>query len=420
MSLSHGGSKFGLERLERALARLGHPERAMPMVHVAGSNGKGSTSAFTAHILSATGRRVGLFTSPHLISLTERIQFVEGGRSASISQPGLLEAAAEVEHALPGFEDLSFFEVMTAIGLVAFRQRGVDIAVIEAGIGARLDSTRLVEAQVAVLTDLSLEHTEILGDSIEAIAYEEGSVVRPERPLVAANASAPAMKVVEGLAEEAGAELLCIGRELDLRAAADGSFTLCIPGLEISEVRPSLLGAHQGRNAVLAAAAARAMVPEVSADQIRDGIAATVWPGRMEVFSSSEGPDVLLDGAQNAHASRVFARALAHPRFTAPRHFVFGALGDKDAGAMLQALAPRAASFCFTRPGSMRAREPSELVRLLGETVDFSGPVDAAEGPADALARASARARLDGGLVVVCGSLYLVGDIRAILVGAGS
>lgn len=417
-ALARGGSKFGLERLAGLLSRLDHPERACPMVHVAGSNGKGSTSAFAASILAAAGRRVGLFTSPHLVSLTERIQIVDSAGFRAISQNELLEAADEVEAVEPGFGEVSFFEVMTAIGLVAFRRAGVGAAVIEAGLGARLDSTRLVEAQVAVLTDLSLEHTSILGDSIEAIAAEEGAVIRPGCPLVQANGPVAAMAVVDQLIAEAQAWRQRIGDEIDLEAKP-GGFILRLPGLESVEVRPPLFGAHQGRNALLAAAAARALDAAVDEAHIRLGVERTVWPGRMEVLERPGHSPVLLDGAQNPHAARAFSRALADTRFSAPRHFVFGVLEDKDVGRMLEVLAPRAASFTLTRPGSTRAREPREVARVLTERVGYEGPVDVAEGPSEALVRASRRADEDEGWVVVCGSLYLVGDVRAEILGGG-
>ena len=221
-SLARGGTKLGLSRIRNLLARLGHPERAVPMIHVAGSNGKGSTSAFLATILAHSGRTVGLFTSPHLVSLTERIQFLSEDRMEPISQDGLLRVAQIVEDAEPGFGEATFFEVMTALGLVAFREASVDVAVIEAGIGARSDATRLVEAQVAVLTDLSLEHTAILGDTIEDIAQEEGAVVRPDGPLVMADGPSIAMRVVEGLAADVGAPIYRLGDQIDITARLNG------------------------------------------------------------------------------------------------------------------------------------------------------------------------------------------------------
>ncbi len=172
LELSKSGTRFGLERIGATLAALGHPERAHRMVHVAGSNGKGSTCAFLAAILSQRGRRVGLYTSPHLVRVTERIQVVKNAVPEEISDTDFVAALDAVESVAPGFADLSFFEVLTAAGLWALARQPLDFCVIEAGLGARLDATRLVDAQVAVLTDLSLEHTNILGGQLTGIVID--------------------------------------------------------------------------------------------------------------------------------------------------------------------------------------------------------------------------------------------------------
>lgn len=414
-ALSRGGTKLGLERTEQLMAELGHPERERPTVHVAGSNGKGSTSAFLASILAASGRRVGLFTSPHLVSLTERIQIVGPEGAEPIAAAELVRVAALVERRVSGFDAASFFEVMTALGLAAFRELGAELDVIEAGLGARLDSTRVVDAQVAVLTDLSLEHTNILGDTLSDIAREEGAVVRPGRPLVMADGPAEAMGVVDALAESAGAPVLRLGRDFTtVRSTSELEFDFTFAARRISGAQLSLTGPHQARNAALAVQAALLMDPDIEDDAIRLGLSRARWPGRMEARMSADGASVLLDGAQNAHAAAALATALEHPRFDRPLHFVFGALGDKDVGLMLGALAPRAASFAFTRPGSVRARTPESLRAHLRDLAPALVS-EAIESPTEAFAAACARAARDGGWVVVCGSLYLVGDIRALL-----
>ncbi|MCA9550223.1 MAG: bifunctional folylpolyglutamate synthase/dihydrofolate synthase [Myxococcales bacterium] len=421
-ALSRFGVKMGLERIEALLCDLGSPERAFRAVHVAGSNGKGSTSAFLASIWADAGHRVGLYTSPHLISLTERVQVLAGpGRSGEPVRPErLVEAVAAVEAVRPGLVDtageplgLTFFEVITAAGLWALAREGVDVAVIEAGLGARLDATRAVEAEVAVLTDLSLVHTAILGDTIEEIAADEGAVVRPGRPLVAADGPAGAMRVVEALARAVDAPLFRIGRELFAEPVGPQRYRLHLSDRVLEDAQLSLRGPHQGRNALLAAEAAVLAEPELPDHVLRSGLARAQWPGRMEILERG-GVRYLLDGAQNPHAARALARALQDEPFVGPRHFVFGALGDKDAAAMLEALTPLAASVTVTRPASPRARDPRDVAR----GVDRRGgiPVEAVDAIPDALARAAERALGDGGWVVVCGSLYLVGDARALLI----
>lgn len=409
-TLSRGGMKLGLEPVARALVALEHPELAFPAVHVAGSNGKGSTCAFLASILAAHGRRVGLYTSPHLVSFTERVRFLQGDDDREIAPDEFVDAVDVVERAVPNFEGLSFFEVTTLAALVAFERRGIDIAVIEAGLGARLDATRLVDAEVAVLTDLSLEHTEILGETLAEIALEEGAVVRADRPLVMADGAPEAMQVVDTLAAQARAPTSRIGDDLHIRERPDGGFDLDLGGRVLEDVALSLIGPHQRRNALLAVKAALLVEPTLGDETIRLGLANARWPGRMEIRPSN--PPVLLDGAHNEHGAQCLAAAIAADpeRFgDRPLHFVFGAFVEKRVEAMIDALAPIATSVVFTRPSSPRARAPASLVPL------WPGSSEAFERVEDALERATARAAADGGWVVVAGSLYLVGDVRALL-----
>jgi dihydrofolate synthase/folylpolyglutamate synthase len=408
-ALARGGSKFGLERMERLLRALRHPERGRRAAHVAGSNGKGSTSAFLAAVLAQRFDEVGLFTSPHLVSLTERIQFLSRQGGHPIHPTELVRAVEEVEAAARGLESLSFFEVVTAAALTAMRRRAVPAAVIEAGLGARLDATRLVEAEIALLTDLSLEHTSILGDTLTEIAREEGAVVRPGRPLVMADGPSEAMIEVDRLAETAGSPVLRLGRDFFARRRADGGVRLELAELAgpVDGIRLPLAGAHQVRNAALAAQAAVLMGIHDAA-VLRRGLEAARWPGRLEPMTV-DGVEVLLDGAQNAHAARALAAALAE-RAAGPYHVVFGVMRDKDVEAMLAALRPWAASWTFTRPSSSRARAPEQLVQSTGEGEGF-------DDPTAALRAACARAASDGRPVLVCGSLYLVGDLRAVILG---
>ncbi len=404
--LSRSGTEYGLDNIRDVLNRLGNPHLSFETVHVAGSNGKGSTSAFLASILSAHGLKVGLFTSPHLISLTERVQFVEDCRPRQISEDALMKAILQVEAVAPGFGGLSFFEVITAAGMLALGHERVDIAVIEAGLGARLDATSLVEPKVAVLTDLSLEHTEILGETIEEIAREEGAVVRPGRPLVAADGPAAAMAVIDAMAEEARAPLYRIGEAIKIEEQGE-RLELSRDGQRrvLDGVQLSLLGPHQLRNASLAAQAAWLLAPEILDSTLRRGLAQAEWPGRLEVF---EDPTVVLDGAHNAQGAQAHQRAFERfgDRFEAPLHFVFGVLKDKDVRRMLQAIEPLAQRLILTRPSSPRAVPPEALLPML------QGDPQVIEDVAEAFETAL---RHEGGTVVVCGSLYLVGEVRALL-----
>jgi dihydrofolate synthase / folylpolyglutamate synthase len=416
-ALSKSGTQFGLERIARVLEDLGHPELEYRTAHIAGSNGKGSTSAFLAAILGSAGKRVGLYTSPHLISLTERIQFLRGVVPSEILQDELTAVLERVDRVAPNFRDLSFFEVLTAAGLSALAERNVEFGVIEAGLGARLDATRLVDAEVAILTDLSLEHTQILGDTIEEIALEEGAVMRPGRPLVMADGPPAAMRVIDEMARACGAKIHRIGDDLEVRMTAPSLFRLGVGDRVLDDVELSLLGPHQGRNAVLAAKTALLLEPSLNEEAIRRGLASAQWPGRMEIFEGD--PKIVLDGAHNPHGAEVLRDALkSDPRFASrPLHLLFGVLADKNAESMLEALVSVAASMIVTNPASPRARPAAEVA---GMAARLGASAEAIESIEPAFEEARRRAREDEGWVVVCGSLYLVGDVRAILVSRSS
>ncbi|MCB9654335.1 MAG: hypothetical protein H6729_09435 [Deltaproteobacteria bacterium] len=432
-ALSRSGTHLGLGRIAQALVDLGHPEVGRPVVHVAGSNGKGSVCAFLASILSAFGRRrVGLYTSPHLVSLTERVQIVEDAIARAVSRDDLMAAIQEVEVVAPEFSDLTFFEVITAAGLVCLKAAGSELDVIEAGLGARLDATRLVPARVSVLTDLSLEHTEYLGPTIEAIAGEEGEVMRPGRPLVCADGPPAAMAVIDRRAQALGVDVYRIGTAMrcettapdvhrfrlstmdapkDLRGC-DGSSARVVEGIELS-----LLGPHQARNGLLAAQAALLIDPDVSDDAIREGLRRARWPGRMEVVRPA-GPwraPILLDGAHNAQGAEVLAAALRadRTRFAGPLHFVFAVMRDKDVATMLTHLLPLAARFTVVSIGTPRCADPSDVLAMADAR--FRDRIALGSDLEEALLTASESAFTDHGWVVAAGSLYLVGALKALL-----
>lgn len=428
-AMSRNGSRFGLTPMREALALFAHPERQFRSVHVAGSNGKGSTSSFLASILSQKSAPegeadreahppIGLYTSPHLIDMTERIQSVRLSRYTCFSETRILEVAARIEAKMPGFEGLSFFEVISLLAFMLFEEAGLQTAVVEAGLGARLDATRLVEADLAVLTDLSLEHTEILGDTLEAIAAEEGAVMRPGKPLVYADGDPSAMAVIDRMVAEAEVQPFRLGREFRVEMRPHNRIDLDLQGLDarrrFTDLELSLLGPHQARNAALAAQAALLFDPELDETALRRGLKAAVWPGRLERFQPEGSPPVVLDGAQNAAAAHALAKAVvqlqSEGQLEGPIHVVFGVLSDKDAPEMLAALRPLAEAFYLTRPSSKRARAPQELLAHLPTA-------SVIEDPLEALQKAQDAAKAQGGWVLVCGSLYLVGGLRASLLG---
>jgi len=381
--------RFGLERMERALAALGHPERRYAVLHVAGTNGKGSTCAMAAAALRAAGHRVGLYTSPHLVRFHERIA-VDG---APIDDGALAARVEEVRRACPwhdeGREDerLTYFEFATLLGLIEFAAQGVQVAVVEVGLGGRWDATNAVSPTVTAVARIGLDHTQLLGDTVELVAREKAGIFKPGVPAVVhADQPGGALEVLREEAARRGAPFTVAP------AAWDGPI--------------GLAGPHQRTNAALAAAALRALdargvrAPE---DAIAEGIARARWPGRLE-----EVGGVLLDGAHNPQGAAALADGLRALHPGRPVELVFGVLADKDHAGMLAALAPAVRRVHVLAPNSPRARPAADveaLARSLGVRADVHPDL------ADALACARTAAA-DGGIVCVAGSLYLVGEAR--------
>ncbi|HEX9052577.1 MAG TPA: cyanophycin synthetase [Anaeromyxobacter sp.] len=384
--------RFGLERVERALDALGHPERAYDVLHVGGTNGKGSTCAMAAAALRAAGHRVGLYTSPHLVRFNERVE-VDG---VPIPDPALAAAIDEIRRACPWHEGgaeedrLTYFEFATLVGLVHLARERVRVAVVEVGLGGRFDATNAIVPRVTAIARIGLDHTQLLGDTVEQIAFEKAGIFKAGVPAVVHAKQPP------GALETLRAEALRRGAPF---VVASGDW----PG------PIALAGPHQRGNAGLAAAAlrqlARAGVP-VPEEAIATGIATARWPGRLE-----EVGGVLLDGAHNPDGAAALAAALRAMHPGRPVELVFGVLSDKDHAGMLSALAGAVRRLHVVAPATPRAR-PAAEVRALAASLGLDA--DAHASTAEAIA-CSRRAASDGALVCVAGSLYLVGEARALL-----
>lgn len=408
-SLEKFGIDLGLYRIARCLRALGSPEQAFPAVHVAGTNGKGSTCAFVASVLREAGHRVGLYTSPPLERFGERIR-VDGHELPETAVPGLLEA---VDRAGPG---LTQFEVITAMALLHFARQEVDVAVVEVGLGGRLDATNVVRPAVSAVTNVGLEHTEHLGPTVAAIAVEKAGIARPGVPLVT-GAGGEALEAVQAEAARRGAPVRALGRDFRVTSEGPGKYRYRGRAWDLAGLAPGLAGAYQAANLAVALAALEALaeggwdLPEAA---VRSGVAGASWPGRLEVLG--RGPRVVLDGAHNPHASRALARALREGLEWDRLWLVLGILGDKDARSIVEDLVPLAHRVIVTRSASARALEPGALAgaardaagaRAVGEPT-VAGALDralAAAGPAD--------------LVCVTGSLTVVGEARAHLRALG-
>ena len=420
--LQKQGIKFGLANSVRLLGLLGDPHRRFRSLHVAGTNGKGSTAAYLAAMLRAAGYRTGLYTSPHLVSFTERIR-IDG---VSISEDRVVELAERVRHLsrdLPAAEGAgpftpTFFEATTAMAFSYFAEEHADIVVAEVGMGGRLDSTNVITPLVSVITNIDLEHTEYLGTTLEQIAAEKAGIIKPGVPVVTGARQPEAVRVIGREAARQGAPLFRMPEDFRAEGSAPGPprrFDYRGIGKSYGGLMIPLLGSHQVGNACLALAAiecasrAGIVVPEAA---IRSGLEATAWEGRLERLA--ERPDVYVDGAHNPSSAAVLAGTLQELRHGYRRLvLVLGILQDKERDGILAPLIPLADRVIVTRPGYERALDTAVLAASVRR---IHREVTCAETVADALAAARAEALPDD-LIIVTGSLYTVGDARALLAG---
>jgi dihydrofolate synthase / folylpolyglutamate synthase len=404
------GMRPGLDRIHALLDRLGHPESGLRILHVGGTNGKGSVCALAEAVLRAAGWRTGLYTSPHLLDVAERIQ-IDG---APIRRPELGRQAAALGSSLDGAAT-TFFEAMTAAAFGAFRDAGVDVAVMEVGLGGRWDATNVGAPVASTITRVDYDHQEYLGHRLEEIAAEKAAIIRNPRGIALSAAQAPeAMGVVETRCHALGVPLLTVGREIRFEVVrsdvAGHRLHVAGPDWELRDLEVALAGAYQPANAALALAAVRALAAEtgrsVPDDAVRAGCAAVRWPGRFQVIPGRRGrPTVVLDGAHNPGGATALAASLARHFPGARLTLVVGISADKDRAGILKALVPLARRCVLTAAAHPRATSPAELSAALGPS---EAEVVLAPDAASALSRALDDP--DADVVCVAGSLFLVAD----------
>jgi dihydrofolate synthase/folylpolyglutamate synthase len=419
------GIKFGLESMRALVGELGHPERTFPTLLIAGTNGKGSVAAYVDAVLRACGLRVGLYTSPHLVRVHERI--VVDARP--ITGAALARAVGRVRDAAEKLvargalsQHPTYFEVLTAAALVHFESRRVDVAVLEVGLGGRLDATNVVEPVASAIVSIDLDHQEFLGGSLREIAAEKAGVLRAGRTTVLGPLASEAQAEIHARAGVVGARL-AEAEGQTVAAGEGGTLDLSTPSGRYPGLR-SLPGAHQRDNlgvAVRLLEAAREAGVCVDLSRLAEGTAATRWPGRLERIDGH--PPLLLDGAHNPAGARTLAAELRRLR---PFVLLFGAMADKDVEGITRPLFPLADGLVLTAPRIDRAASPAELQARGGESAK-AAVLEKDPRRALRVARRMAGAK---GLVVVAGSLYLVGEVKALLekerrlsgrrVGAGS
>ncbi|MGD8562388.1 MAG: folylpolyglutamate synthase/dihydrofolate synthase family protein [Desulfarculaceae bacterium] len=404
------GIKLGLNSTEKMLERLDNPHLEVPCLHIAGTNGKGSVGAMVQAALLQAKVRVGMYISPHLVRFTER--FCIAGRE--ISQRRVIKLADAVWQVMDEREPPTFFEVVTAMAFVYFAEEGVDLAVMEVGMGGRLDATNVCQPLVTVITNIGLEHQEYLGKTLSAIAFEKAGIIKPGIPLIHGVRQPKARKVVEERARRLDAPIIRRGGDITFRRSQKGKFNLCGRFWRFKGLTTNLTGRYQAENACLALGAleqlARAEVP-VEPSHFREGLMRVQWPGRLHKLPDKPGrPPVWLDGAHNLPAAKALVGSLDLVRQgRRPLVMVLGIMADKDLASILQVLTPAADQVIFSRPVYQRAATPESLAKA-------APPGLRAEVIAD-LGRAIARAQeLAGpeGVVLVTGSLFTVGEALAL------
>jgi dihydrofolate synthase/folylpolyglutamate synthase len=422
--------KLGLESMSQFLDSVGNPHRGLRFVHVAGTNGKGSVSTTLRTILTRAGYKVGLYTSPHLSCVRERFRIDE----RFISEEAFARQASAIRAAL-GERQITYFEFATALALLWFAEEQVDVAILEVGMGGRLDATNVIIPLVSVITNVSMDHEQYLGNTLAAVAFEKAGVVKPKVPVVAGLAADESLAVVEQVCREREAPLFLLGREFAAARTPEGSWEYrgIDHSFSLAGLHCFLKGGYQIGNGALALAALETIAKAlpVSDEAIRQGLLSVTWPGRLEYFCLADGKPVecpaetaathpaslrryLLDGAHNPAGVESLREALVCEFSYDRLILVWACMGDKDVAATLTAIAPLADRIIFTRPESERSATPEQLAAILAE--EERSKALSAPTVKEALALAADMAK-SGDLICVAGSLYLVGAARKILLG---
>ncbi len=408
------GAIFDLKRIEKLLARLGNPELAARTIHVTGTKGKGSTSAMTASILTKSGYRTGLYTSPHLLSVTERIMF--DGRPISE-----IDFAALAERLKPDIDEvnlsggvgqLTTFEILTAMAFVHFREIKADYQVVEVGLGGRLDATNVVHPEVCVITSISYDHMEVLGNTLAEIASEKAGIIKPGADVISAPQTSEAATVIEKACREKGVRLITAGRDVTWQRKSftpEGqTFDLTGPGWEYSNLKIPLLGEYQMENAACVAAAAECLKQRgarITSASLRQGLAATNWPGRMQILRKH--PWLVIDGAHNAYSmKRLMAGLREYFRFDRLT-VIYGASGDKHLSGMIAEIAPASDRVIIASAHHPRAARPDLILaefKKNGKTAEICPEV------CEALSLALFGAGTND-LICATGSIFMIAEL---------
>lgn len=396
-------ANFDLGRMRRLMAALGNPQDSYPTIHIAGTKGKGSTSALCASALTASGRKTGLYTSPHLIDFCERFQidgeYIPHGELAALTE--------EIMPVVASIPKLTTFEITTALALLYFARQKVDAAVIEVGLGGRLDATNIITPRVAVITSLSYDHTAVLGDTLAKIAREKAGIIKPGVPVVSSPQKPEALEVLEKFSQEKQAPLTVVGREVKFKRqqnSLDGQTF----SVHHSSFRIPLLGEHQVTNAVTAYAALQQGGFALSDAEIAKGFANVRWPCRFEV-ARRDKPALIFDSAHNQDSFEKLTAALAEYFPGRKVILIFGASEDKNIFAMLNAMKSIISRLIVTRANHPRALEPEKIIET-AEQVPI--PCESVSSVRKALNRALELAAETDDVIVSAGSMFVTAEVK--------
>ncbi len=413
-SLKHSSelakADFNLDRMRALMLELGSPETKYLIIHVAGTKGKGSVSALCASGLKFAGLKVGLYTSPHLLDYCERIQ-VNG---QPISHEQLIDLVEQVKPAVAKIPKLTTFEITTALGFLAFAQQKVDAAVIEVGLGGRLDATNVVTPKVSVITSLSYDHMAVLGNTLALIAGEKAGIIKPGVPVVSAPQKDEALQVLRRVATNNNSSFTLIGHDITFKPISHSldeqslqvSIVRC--PLSVVELNIPLLGIHQVENAAIAYAALKASRIRISDDAIQKGFAEVNWPARFEV--ARRDPPVIFDSAHNQDSFARLCQALEDYFPGKKVYLIFGASEDKNIPGMFAEIAPKLKLLLVTKSVHPRALEPEKIQELARQA---KVPNEAAASVEEAFIRALEMSEKDGSIVLSAGSIFVTAEVMA-------
>ncbi|MCA9924016.1 MAG: bifunctional folylpolyglutamate synthase/dihydrofolate synthase [Anaerolineales bacterium] len=417
-------SKMDVTRPGRLLTALGSPHTVFPSIHIAGTKGKGSVAAMSAFCLREAGLKVGLYTSPHLVDFRERIRILTpDDADGRIPEDDFIDKIEQIKTVLPQFPGITWFEILTAIAFLYFAAENIDIAVVEVGLGGRLDATNVLTPLISVITSLSLDHTTLLGNTLAQIAGEKGGIIKQGIPVVIAPQPEEAMLTLQEIAEERSAPIHVVGQEWQFdgnqQDAQSGRQRLWLtqtpPGALITSpaaIPLNLFGDHQLENATVTIAALNAVrttFPTVTETAVRAGLTSVQWPGRLQIIHAGDKqtPTVLVDCAHNPDSAAKLRHALLHGYTYDKLCFILGAPADKDVAGVMQQLLPLADNIIVTTASHPRSIPPEELAQI---SADLGFTARPAATMSEAMQYAWQQTK-SGDLICVSGSIIVVGDL---------